>query len=68
MCWAEEKGESGFLWHTPVEESETAAKQKWQQQFGIRVSSCTQRKRKEEGEDGLCAGGQGPAGGATGLG
>lgn len=49
VCWAEENGESGvFLWHTPVEESEAAAKQKWQRRFGIRVSSCTQLAAEEE--------------------
>lgn len=36
----------------PVEESETAAKQKWQQQFGIRVSSRTLGKReRKRGKD-----------------
>lgn len=60
MCWAEENGESGFLWHTPVEESEAAAKQKWQQRFGIRVSSCTQRAaEKEKGKGGGGASRQG---------
>lgn len=43
-----------FFFHgaPPVEESETAAKQKWQQQFGIRVSSRTLGKReRKRGKD-----------------